>query len=171
MPTPPIHLLASSTPRLGARLLLLDADDRLLLIHAHDPTEPQHEWWELPGGGLAEGEDSAAACRRELAEETGIIDVKIGPVVWERESLFRYLGRDHHRFDWVHLGRLASASRQARRWTANERTTVLGEQWWTLPELEVAHGERFLPQRLPALLGDILAGRQDGIARLYEDTR
>jgi 8-oxo-dGTP pyrophosphatase MutT (NUDIX family) len=171
MPTPPKHLLANSTPRLGARLLLLDADDRLLLIHAHDPTEPHHVWWELPGGGLAAGEDSAAACRRELVEETGIVDVEIGPVVWERESLFRYRGHDHHRFDWVHLGRLTSHGRVARRWTANERTTVLGERWWTLQELEVAQGERCLPRRLPTLLGDILRGRHDGVARLRGDTR
>jgi 8-oxo-dGTP pyrophosphatase MutT (NUDIX family) len=53
-------------------------------------TVPSILWWELPGGGLAEGEDSAAACRRELAEETGITDVEIGPIVRERESLFRY---------------------------------------------------------------------------------
>ncbi|MGH3829020.1 MAG: NUDIX domain-containing protein [Pseudonocardiaceae bacterium] len=39
-------------PRLGARVLLLDPLDRVLLIHARDPEDPGHHWWELPGGGL-----------------------------------------------------------------------------------------------------------------------
>ncbi len=167
---PRAHPLTHSTPRLGARLLLLDARDRLLLIHAHDPLDPAHEWWELPGGGLDDGEDTVRACRRELAEETGITDVEIGPVVWERESRFRYRGREHHRFDWVHVGRLAGGRRQARSWTANEKTTVLGERWWSLPELQAARWERFLPRRLAALLPDVLTGCQQGVTRLYEDT-
>ncbi|MGQ0774107.1 MAG: hypothetical protein ACT4NY_06775 [Pseudonocardiales bacterium] len=28
-----------------------------MLIHALDPDDPGHHWWELPGGGLDDGED------------------------------------------------------------------------------------------------------------------
>lgn len=45
------------TLRIGARVLLLDPADRVLLIHALDPTDPGRHWWELPGGGLDEGDD------------------------------------------------------------------------------------------------------------------
>ncbi|MGH3871434.1 MAG: hypothetical protein ACRDSR_07970 [Pseudonocardiaceae bacterium] len=38
----------ATTPRIGARVLLLDAADRVLLIHALDPQDPGHHWWELP---------------------------------------------------------------------------------------------------------------------------
>lgn len=31
-------------PRLGARVLLLDPLDRVLLIHARDPDDPGHHW-------------------------------------------------------------------------------------------------------------------------------
>jgi hypothetical protein len=31
-------------PRLGARVLLLDPFDRVLLIHARDPDDPSHHW-------------------------------------------------------------------------------------------------------------------------------
>jgi ADP-ribose pyrophosphatase YjhB (NUDIX family) len=165
------HFRAGPNPRLGARLLLLDGDDRVLLMHARDPAEPTHEWWELPGGGLADGEDTAAACRRELAEETGITAVELGPVVWQRESVFRYREREHHRFDWVHVARLAGGGRQARCWTANEKTTVLGERWWTLAELNEAVEVRFLPRRLATLLSDVLAGGHERVVQLYEDTR
>ncbi|SES47970.1 NUDIX domain-containing protein [Actinokineospora terrae] len=55
----PAHAVPTrtTTPRIGARVLLLDPADRVLLIHALDPTDPDHHWWELPGGGLDDGED------------------------------------------------------------------------------------------------------------------
>jgi 8-oxo-dGTP pyrophosphatase MutT (NUDIX family) len=54
--------------RFGARVLVLDPHDRMLLIHARDPDEPASEWWELPGGGIDPGETPQAAASRELAE-------------------------------------------------------------------------------------------------------
>jgi hypothetical protein len=44
--------------RVGARVLLLNRDDEVLLIHARDPHDPGHHWWELPGGGQDSGESS-----------------------------------------------------------------------------------------------------------------
>jgi 8-oxo-dGTP pyrophosphatase MutT (NUDIX family) len=152
-----------SGPRLGARLLLLDAHNRLLLMHAHDPTEPHRRWWELPGGGLHPHETTAQACRRELAEETGIhLDPDaVGPCVWVRETRFRFRGRHHHRREWVHLARLPHPgvpTRARPRHTANEQLTLLGEHWWTAQELAVATSEWFLPPNLPTLLPGLLAG-------------
>jgi 8-oxo-dGTP pyrophosphatase MutT (NUDIX family) len=160
----PLRDQVDNGPRLGARVLLLDADDRLLLLRAHDPAEPDRRWWELPGGGLHAGETTARACQRELAEETGIhLDLDaIGPCVWVRETRFRFRRQHYHRREWVHLARLPHAGPPApvqTRHTANERLTLLGERWWSVAELAAATGEWFLPPNLPALLTDILAGR------------
>lgn len=38
-------------PRVGARVLLLNRADEVLLIHARDPDDSGHHWWEPPGGG------------------------------------------------------------------------------------------------------------------------
>jgi 8-oxo-dGTP pyrophosphatase MutT (NUDIX family) len=101
------------TPRIGARVLLLDPADRVLLIHALGPTDPEHHWWELPGGGLDDGEDLQAAARREVAEESGIMLTTLGRELWVRESRFHYKGRDHHRIEHVFLGRTPARLRRS----------------------------------------------------------
>ena len=53
----------------GCRVLVLDIDDRVLLIrHSYDAGR-----WMLPGGGLARGEAPVSAAAREVCEETGCL--------------------------------------------------------------------------------------------------
>lgn len=50
--------------------IVFDAAGRLLLIRrGHEPARGS---WSLPGGRCQDGEPAAAACRRELLEETGL---------------------------------------------------------------------------------------------------
>jgi 8-oxo-dGTP pyrophosphatase MutT (NUDIX family) len=67
--------------REAARALVVSPDDHVLLVRFELPTATV---WAPPGGGLEPGEDHVAALRRELAEETGLIDPPIGPHVWNR---------------------------------------------------------------------------------------
>lgn len=153
------HPTPVATPRIGARVLLLDPADRVLLIHALDPTDPDHHWWELPGGGLNPDEDLHTALRRELAEETGLTLTTIGRKLWIRESRFRYKERDHHRIDHVFLARTHDTTPQTPlRPSDNEKAGLIERRWWTATEL--AHcQDKLLPAELPALLTDLLADR------------
>lgn len=152
MPTP------APAPRVGARVLLLDGHDRVLLIHARDPDHPTHHWWELPGGGKDRGETLHEAARRELAEETGIHLSDLGPHLWTRESRFHYCGQHHHRIDHVYLARTGnSAPTLTPRPTDNEKAGLIEHRWWTVDALATCP-DKLLPATLPQLLKDITAG-------------
>ncbi len=42
-----------------------------------DAPEGEGQWWQMPQGGLDEGEEAEAAARRELFEETGVRSIRI----------------------------------------------------------------------------------------------
>ncbi|MFI5494063.1 NUDIX hydrolase [Actinoplanes sp. NPDC051859] len=82
------------THRPAARVICLDVDGRVLLMHWRDPVDG-HEVWEPPGGGLDPGETHWEAACRELAEETGLDPAAVGDrgvevhrdVVWKGSRL------------------------------------------------------------------------------------
>ncbi|MFG1705187.1 NUDIX hydrolase [Nonomuraea sp. M3C6] len=57
--------------RPAARVVCLDRDGRVLLMHWYDPVS-RMDVWEPPGGGIDPGETALEAARRELTEETGL---------------------------------------------------------------------------------------------------
>jgi 8-oxo-dGTP pyrophosphatase MutT (NUDIX family) len=145
--------------RVGARVLLLNTADEVLLIHARDPDEPNHHWWELPGGGQDPGEKLEDTARREIAEETGLVLDEIGRKLWTRESRFTYRGREHHRLDHVYLARTDhDAPQVALQHTANERAGLIERRWWSAAALSTCR-YKLLPTELPNLLQTLLDGR------------
>jgi len=56
---------------LAAGVLALDADDRVLLVGQHRYALDAYSW-EIPEGGVPDGESAIDGARRELLEETGV---------------------------------------------------------------------------------------------------
>ena len=83
---------AYDVERTSVRVVLRDADERVLLFHTVDPTMPEiGEWWELPGGGVEAGESYAETAAREIAEETGFVARRrrtSAPPTWRRDSTY-----------------------------------------------------------------------------------
>ncbi|MFE3072784.1 NUDIX hydrolase [Streptomyces sp. NPDC059247] len=140
-----------------ARVILLDPDDRVLLIHGREPDDPGDTWWFTPGGGLEGAESHEEAARRELAEETGITEVDLGPVLWKRYCAFPFDGRRWEQDEWYYLARTRGPEAEPRPGALTELETrsVTGLRWWTSAELSAAH-ETVYPTRLAELLRTLL---------------
>ncbi|MER5277666.1 NUDIX hydrolase [Streptomyces sp. NPDC002809] len=142
-------------PRKVARLVLLDPDDRILLMHGFEPEDPSSTWWFTPGGGLEGDETREEAALRELAEETGITDVELGPLLWRRMCSFPFDGRRWDQDEWYFLARTAQTTTDTSGQTGLERRSVAGLRWWTSAELSAAR-ETVYPTRLAELLRTLL---------------
>jgi 8-oxo-dGTP pyrophosphatase MutT (NUDIX family) len=135
-------------------------DNRLLLMKGrlpHDPTAPGV--WFTVGGGAEPGESIPAAAAREIFEETGFTDARLGPVVWYREAqLFDRKSRPVHFKEHFVVARTAGGALSRQGWQPLEHEFVDELRWWTLDELR-ATAETVYPEHLAELLPDVLAGR------------
>ncbi|GHD56076.1 NUDIX hydrolase [Streptomyces goshikiensis] len=148
---------AGGGPRKVSRVILLDPEDRILLLHGFEPGDPSDDWWFTPGGGLEGAETREEAALRELAEETGIEDVELGPVLWHRYCSFPFDGRRWEQDEWYFLARTRTVRAETAMGglTELERRSVSGARWWTSEELLAAH-ETVYPTKLAGLLRTLL---------------
>ncbi|HEY7627436.1 MAG TPA: NUDIX domain-containing protein [Ilumatobacteraceae bacterium] len=138
----------------AARALLIDPDDRVLLVRFEFPTATR---WALPGGGVEDGESHIEALRRELEEEVGLVDVEIGPQVWHRLHIVPFLnGQFDGQREKIHLVRCAAFVPQPRlSWAQLNAEFVHEIRWWSLPEI-AASDAHFVPRELHTLVGALL---------------
>ena len=127
--------------REAVRALLVDADERIMLVQYENPAT-RATWWGTPGGGIEPGEDHQTALRRELREELGLEEFDAGPLVWTHERTFPWAQRLMHQVNDVYLVRVDAHEPQP---TIDlEEEAVVSYRWWTLEEIE-STDERVTP--------------------------
>ncbi|MEO7844403.1 MAG: NUDIX domain-containing protein [Nocardioides sp.] len=143
--------------RLAVKLLLMDADDQLLLIHSKDPRTAAKYWYPV-GGGVELGESLQDAAAREAYEETGLTGLPAGDHVWRRDHTYEFNGRvfEVHE-EWL-LHRVEHFEPAPAELSGDEAQSILGFRWWGEELAEAT--DTILPPGLGQLVKDLLA---DGV--------
>ena len=144
--------------RLTARVLLLDAEDRILLMKGRLPSDPGAPGaWFTVGGGIEPGESLEEAALREIREETGFATAVLGPALWHGEQIHHdRKGRPVLVRETFMLARCAGGTPSRDGWQALENEFVDDIRWWTLADLAALTEPVFprdLVERLAAILG------------------
>jgi ADP-ribose pyrophosphatase YjhB (NUDIX family) len=137
--------------RQAARLIMVDGEGRVLLLHAQEPNSTLR-LWAMPGGGLQDGEDFPTAALREGLEETGLV-FELGPCVWTRRHRFLWDGRQMDQYERFFVARVTHGAITP----SLPDDDVIGHRWWTLEEITKS-SELFTPRKLATLLDAILRG-------------
>jgi 8-oxo-dGTP pyrophosphatase MutT (NUDIX family) len=142
--------VTTPAPREAARAILLDEDNRIMLLRYDE----NGGCWATPGGSLEPGETHPQAVARELREELGIHDVTLGPRLATRVKDHPVAGQavrqaERYYLARVHAETVAPAS-------ATQTDNIQEWRWWTLPEI-TATRQVIYPARLTALLQAIIA--------------
>lgn len=123
--------------RRAARVLPVDSEGRVLLLHGWDPHRPEQPFWFTIGGGAEPDESLAQAAARELREEVGaVVDpADLGEPVGELRHQFSWAGKTL----WQHEVYFAWA---AAHFTADfdgmdlaEQNSIDQARWWSPDEL------------------------------------
>ena len=133
------------------KLLLVDPDDRLLLIRGRDPVDGAHHWYPV-GGGIHPGESHHEAAAREAWEESGLALPHNGETVWTRQTRYTFAGATYDVHEtWLRY-RVPCFDPAPARLSELEQQSMVGFRWWTVEELRSTEESVF-----PAVLGERLA--------------
>jgi 8-oxo-dGTP pyrophosphatase MutT (NUDIX family) len=145
-------MTAGRQRRSAARVIVVDAQHRVLLLRCGDPARPEAgTWWITPGGGIEAGETPADGARRELAEETGLVADDLGPVVLETDVTFEFDGVLYDQAESYFVVHTEAFTVDDSGWTPIEVASLSDPRWWSIDEL-AATPDRFYPDELLAVL-------------------
>jgi 8-oxo-dGTP pyrophosphatase MutT (NUDIX family) len=156
--------------RRGARLILLDANDRVLMVRGHDVDNPARGWWFTIGGGIDPGETAAEAAARELREEAGLLidaEALVGPVA-TRTAAFAFARQTVRQDEEYFLARIGAPGPVVTDgWTDVERSFMDDVRWLSLDDLAAVAQEVF-PEGFVDLVRGLRSG-WDGVTRRLPD--
>lgn len=146
--------------RPSARVLIIDGDDRLLLLHAmNSGSTSASDFWFTPGGALEAGETYEDAARRELWEELGVTDFELGPWVWSRDTTFPWDGQLFHALERYFVVRVERLDDMEPGIASDvELEAIRNLRWWSAAEMANATGEVLFPPGLAQYYSRLLAG-------------
>jgi 8-oxo-dGTP pyrophosphatase MutT (NUDIX family) len=156
LPEPPgpggAHAPQPSWHRRTARVLPVDGEGRVLLLHGWDPHHPDDPFWFTIGGGADPGESLRDAGVRELWEETRISvpPERLGEPIAENSVEFSWGGyriTQEQTFYAVAVGSAAVSLEGLDQW---ERATTDKYGWFNAEDLEA--GERPADPDIPNLI-------------------
>ncbi len=134
-------------PRRAARVLLLDADGRVLLRRY---AVEDYVFWCTPGGAVEPGESDQAAAARELHEELRLQAELHGPV-HSTTGRFHHEGRYVENTDVFFVARIAARDLRLYGITAFESAAMKEARWWPIDALDTEK-ENIFPRDLPSVL-------------------
>ena len=151
----------TAVPRPSARVVLLDAENRVLLIRSEFDGRIL---WFTPGGGIEPGESPEEAAHRELREETGLDAAEVrweGPCwlrdwTWHWEARHRWVASHEHFFLARFPGPGPALPNGNHAHTQEEVLQLHEWRWWSLDELRAEAAPTSpacLLDVLPALIG------------------
>lgn len=148
--------------RHAVRVVLIDNAGSILLLSTRDASNPDFiVSWELPGGGIHEGEPYAEAITRELFEETGLkINPKSVPEPqWIRDVYYSYRGERRLQHEAISVVTLNSCKPDIDYSDREpfELEDHLEYHWWSLEEL-TSSTATFYPRNLAIHIESLICG-------------
>ena len=141
-------------------MVVLDPEDRILLINGGDPAgRTPGRWWEIPGGGIDPWEDTGTAALRELQEETGLAGVHMGPAVWTQYVEYTFGPFHFQQDEWIHVAWWDGESRTQTGLEPLEAAAFGEVRWWTLDEALTTR-PRTIPYRMMEVLEDLVRNHE-----------
>ena len=140
--------------RIAARVLLLDARNRVLLFRGGDPHLPERgTWWFTPGGGLDPGEAHVDGAVRELFEETGLrADAnELGEPVHTELTVFDFAGQRITQHSTFYVLRVDFHEVDTSGFEELEASSIVEHRWWARPDLRTTTDTVY-----PPALADLL---------------
>lgn len=162
--------------RFAVRALLFNPRGELLLtkyrgtdaVHVLGAAPVLENHWGTLGGGVEPGEELAPALQREIAEETGHKNIRVGAQVWHRRAGMMFKGAPlllDERYFIAHTDELEIRTDN---YTEFERSYLLETRWWPVAEV-AATREIILPRFLPSRIAAIAAGAQTAGVETFSD--